>query len=221
MPISTEELRDRIREQSETVNDGNITDEWLNVVINNAVSEVYDILVNVYQDYFVQSSTFTLSTTNSFDLTSLDGGFYKEVGVEGMDDPLQPETIHRLGSFTDRNRYMTGNWAGTYRIFYTPNVTRLEGDSDVIPTEMEKWVEMIDIIGARAVYAKREMRTEQFDRRWKELSERLPKSAQQRTSEPAEIPLHFIDDPFWSERNFSIRRVKKYFVLGTNLLIYG
>jgi hypothetical protein len=216
MPISIEELRDRVREQTDTVNDGNITDEWLNIVINNAGSEVYDILVNTFQDYFVEQAYFTLTTSNAFDLTALDGGFYKEVGVDSMDNPLDPQVIHRLGSFGDRARYMTGNWPGSYRIHYTPNYTRLEGDADVLPTEMEKWVEMIDIAASRQVFAKREMRPEWLDRRWKELSDRLPKSAQNRSSEPSLIPLHDVYDGY-SE----YRTVRKYFILGTNLLIFG
>lgn len=138
---------------------------------NGAIRDVYDFIVTAWQDYFFASAGFTLGSTNQIALETvvgatggLPGGIYKELGLTRTQDGY-PETIEPLAGYASRNdaradgkrRYwlmgqMLSLWpqfngithVGTYVLDYVPNCP-IVGPTQNIPSELERWRDLIEI----------------------------------------------------------------------------
>lgn len=114
--------------------------EWTGL-INDAVGELYDLVVATNPAYYLRSFNFTLAAVNTLDLTTLPGGFYKLRGVDYLASAQRPVTLHPF-NFGERNRqgyraysvdYGSSlaiqpptNFAGNYTIWYTPTPPQFE-----------------------------------------------------------------------------------------------
>lgn len=133
------QLREAIRQLSNTQNNtGYITDAELNDRIDEAKSDLYDIIIGAYEmHYATATASFSLAggpTGNSF---AVPADWYKTIGLDFYTSGRW-RNVRAMGSFADRNddawrRYLeTGLTvyvnppefaAGTYRFWYTPVIT--------------------------------------------------------------------------------------------------
>jgi len=193
-----------------------VTDTELTQRVNEAVLELYDKIVMAFNYYYVSSATFTLTT--SCNKAQLPDDFYKDIGLDLIGgngaSPQQPQTIHRFGSFVDRNNqgwktYMIVNNAlmvqpvqnatGTYKFYYTPNVTLLSALGDTIDTNLSRWYEFIVLQVAISILTKREQDTSQLVQKVVHLTHQIEIAAQNRMAEPQQIPIRDTGEPwFWN-----------------------
>jgi hypothetical protein len=131
------QLRTAVRQLSNTVNNQVVTDQEIDARVNEAISELYDLVLGVYENYFLTVFAFTL-TGNAVgvgaDRVALPGDWYKDIGLDDVRDPLNPITIHAGTTFLERNRGGLHYWfdnqqlvlrpaqraQGTYQHLYTP-----------------------------------------------------------------------------------------------------
>lgn len=139
--ISLGELRLRSKQTADLENSNFITlPEW-NFYINQSALELYDLLITVYEDYFVAPRLlFTTDGVNN--LYALPNGqnynsapaLYKLYGVDiGLDSSTNAFVTLKKFSFISRNRYvypqLTANLLGVFNLQY-----RMIGDNiDFIP----------------------------------------------------------------------------------------
>lgn len=132
--LSLGELRLRAQQRADRVNSQFVTQTEWNYFLNQAMTELYDLLINVHEDYFAAPRmSFTL--TGQTDLYPLPNGviqmtndqgqtvtappFYKLLGLDLSLNTAQNAyvTIHKF-DFIDRNRYVYPNTASTlYGVF--------------------------------------------------------------------------------------------------------
>lgn len=125
------------------------TAEW-DRYIQEAVGELYDIIVSAFPHYYVSSSSFSLSAVNTFDLTTLSPTFYKLRGVDYMfAGTSRPRKVTPL-NFAERNRYQSLNFSGNYTIWYTPLPPALVADGDTLDLILDNWSEFIPVTAAMA-----------------------------------------------------------------------
>lgn len=176
------------------------TSEW-NRYINEAIAELYDLVIAVNPHYYVRSSPFTLSSVNTLDLTTLTGGFYKLRGVDYL-----PTTNGRAGTlhpfnFAERNKQgyrayalegtslmvlPTSNFAGNYTIWYTGTPPTLTVDGDTLDTILDVWSEYITVTAAIAAAVKEESPIDGLAAQKAVLVERVNKAAANRDAEPTQ-----------------------------------
>jgi len=146
------ELRTLARQRADQENSSFISDSEANNYINMAYGELYDLLVASFSDYYLTSTTFTLSGTNN---TTLPADFYKIRGLDFNAIANSYVTVQPF-NFLERNRFdvpvsklawgvqrrqyrVMGNKIylipeqdvdGTYRLWYIPRYTRLSADGD-------------------------------------------------------------------------------------------
>lgn len=133
--LMSQQRADRVNSQFVT------TSEW-NSYINQSYFELYDLLVDAYEDYFI-APALTFSTDGTSDQYALPTGsnydgaapFYKLMGVDcGLDTSNNAFVTLKKFNFIARNRYVypqiTNTILGTFNMQY-----RLLGDSiEFIPT---------------------------------------------------------------------------------------
>lgn len=176
------------------------TSEW-NRYINEAISELYDLVIAVNPHYYVRSFPFTLSSVNTLDLTTLTGGFYKLRGVDYVPSAVgRAITLHPF-NFAERNRVgyrayalegtnlmilPNSNFAGNYTIWYTGIAPTLVADSDTLDMILDVWSEYITVTVAIAAATKEESPIDSLAAQKSLLLERVNKAAANRDGEPAQ-----------------------------------
>ncbi len=204
------------RQIADAQNTNFVTDEELVARVNEAVLELYDKIVLAYQYYYTSSATFTL--TSACNKAQLPDDFYKDLGLDLISNsgsPTRPITIHRYGSFIDRNsqgwcHYMiqgsdpgvlvvqpAANATGTYTFWYTPNVPLLVEDGDTIDQNLSRWYEFIVLQVAIGIMNKREQDAGQLIAKVVHLSHQIDSAAANRMAEPQTIPVHYTGNNWW------------------------
>jgi hypothetical protein len=78
--VTLQQLRDQARARADMQNSGFISDSELDFYINSEIQELYDLLVTKFEDYYLQTSNFSIAQgSNSFNLPE---DFYKMRGVD-------------------------------------------------------------------------------------------------------------------------------------------
>jgi hypothetical protein len=146
-----------VRQFSNTENNtGFVTDTEITRRLNEAGSELYDLIVAAFEHYYVSTNSFTLTGGVNGNSVALPSDFYKDVGLDRNPGTTSAETIHKIGSFLERNRpagrvYLlrgntlavmpADNSAGSYMLYYTPKapvlapvtvIPRLAGIDNVV-----------------------------------------------------------------------------------------
>lgn len=131
--LSLGQLRLMAQQRADRVNSNFVTlPEW-NTYISQSYFELYDLLVTVYEDYFLQSP-YTFTTTGDQQYT-LPTDFYKLLGVDcGLANTTNAWATLKKFDFISRNRYiypqLTTTMLGVFDLQY-----RLMGNSlFLIPT---------------------------------------------------------------------------------------
>lgn len=139
--MSLGELRLRSQQRADRVNSNFVTlPEW-NYYINQSYYELYDLLITVYEDYFV-APRLSISTTNAAQYNLPNGSNYNEApalyklfGVDlGLDASNNAWVTIKKFDFLSRNRYVfpqiTSTFLGVFNLQY-----RLVGNTIMfIPT---------------------------------------------------------------------------------------
>lgn len=132
--MSLGELRLRAQQRADRVNSNFVTlTEW-NSYINQCMYELYDLLITVYEDYFIGSPAGFMTTGNQYQYSLPDGSltftdingnsfiappFYKLMGVDlGLNNANNAWVTVAKFNFIDRNRFIYPNTASTiYGVF--------------------------------------------------------------------------------------------------------
>lgn len=141
--------------------------------INQAKDNLYDLITNVYQHYYVKPFSFTLvggQSGNTQSLAALTGGFYKDCTLEFNPASPNMRLVHSLAAFTERDItafsyeiidtpatlivYPPEQSAGSYRLMYTPDPPVVDGATPLDAT-MTKWYPFIEIQVAIYIHNKR------------------------------------------------------------------
>lgn len=133
--ISLGELRDRSKQKADRVGSNFVTlPEW-NFYINEAAKELYDLLITVYEDYYIAPRLLinTVTNTQLYDLPngqnySAAPALYKLYGVDlGLNSSPTAFVTLKKFNFIERNRYVypqiTSSLLGIFNLRY-----RLIGD---------------------------------------------------------------------------------------------
>ncbi len=189
------------------------TAEW-NRYINEAIAELYDMVLSVNPHYYVRQFPFTLSSVNTLDLTTLTGGFYKLRGVDYLPTTTgRAITLHPF-VFAERNRagyrayalegtnlmiLPNSAFAGNYSIWYTSIAPVLVADGDTLDTILDVWSEFITVTAAIAAAIKEESPIDGLAAQKVAISDRIGKAAANRDGEPAQAAdlMAGRDDALW------------------------
>lgn len=126
--VTLSDLRTQARVRADMVNSAFISDSELDGYLNEALLELYDLLVQKFDgDYYHTTSNISIgSSTNTYALPS---DFYKLKGAEIAQDASSRYVTLVPYMLNERNRYAYSNTSlptRTVRIRYIPTFTRLE-----------------------------------------------------------------------------------------------
>lgn len=220
------ELRTRARQRADMVNSQFVTDLELNNLLNKGLAELYDIVVNAFEDYFTTNLNFTVTTGDTYNLPT---DFYK---LRALDFSSNGQWLAcREFQFNERNRSQTGaNWlygngparsyrimgdtlllqptanaTGLYRLWYVPSPTELTTDSQTIPASLAKfgWDEYIVLWAAERMLSKEESSVTDVQNERSELSVRIKQMAANRqvdqSSQIQDVTSTWTSDRWWYE----------------------
>lgn len=126
------------------ITSGQVDSDDVDRILNEAIGELYEFLVQAYEGVFSAEADFTL--------TAVDGGaegvpsdFYQAVDLEDLTDPGNPISLPTF-EFRDRNAVWNKGWCiqggailirpltaapGDYRLIYVPSYQDLDDDDDI------------------------------------------------------------------------------------------
>lgn len=198
-----------VRQFSNTENNtGFVSDSEITSRLNEALSELYDLVTAAFEHYYVsQDGPFTLAGGVGGNTHPLPADFYKYIGLDRDPGTTYAWTVPRLSSFAERNRvggpaaFVQGlstlvvlppqAAGGTYLMYYTPTAPQLVAPTDTLDANLAPWEEFIDIRAAVAVCNKREMTemAQTLEGKLQALTARIHAMAANRTEEPAQVAL--------------------------------
>lgn len=195
--------------------------EW-NTYINQSYFELYDLLVDVYEDYFVQDP-YIFSTDGSSQYT-LPTDFYKLLGVDcGLASTSNAWVTLKKFDFIARNRYIFPNLTSTFygvfnlgyrlvgntlmfiptpssgqyiRVWYIPKLTQLLQENDILKG-VSGWSEYVIVDAAIKALRKEESDTSILMAQKMALIKRIEESAMNRD---AGMPDTISNTRSWAER---------------------
>jgi hypothetical protein len=156
LTVTLAQLKTQSRQRADMENSTLISDPELTTIINSSAAELHDLLIGVYEDYKLSSST--LSVTPNVDTYSLPNDFYKLRGVDLVLDSAGNAVTLKPFNFQERNSYLyTPTWnvvglsylryhilgnsirfvpvpstSQTVKLWYIPAVTKLVLDTDTL-----------------------------------------------------------------------------------------
>jgi len=147
-------FRSRIRDRADLVNDMFIQDGTLNQWINDSISELYDLLVQASEDWYVVSTPQTVTAPAS--TFTAPAGMLRFHGLDrdlggGTYESVKRGVFRERLTYTERRYVLT---AGTFRLFpvssapgnyvvwYTPVFTPMEDDGDTFDG-IDGWEEYV------------------------------------------------------------------------------
>lgn len=136
------QFRNRVRDRADLVADMFVTDATLNQWINDSISELYDLLLQASEDWYVVSTPVTVtSPASSF---SAPAGMIRFHGLDrdiggGKYEPIKRGVFRERLTYTERRYVLTKQTLllfpatsapGSYVAWYTPAFTTLAADGD-------------------------------------------------------------------------------------------
>lgn len=148
--MSLYEIRKTAQQRADRVNSNFVTQPEWNTYINQSAFELYDLLVTLYEDYFVApvARFVTSGTTNLYALpdgvtsfTGADGNsfvarpFYKMLGVDcGLQGGVNANVSLKKFEFIARNRYVYPNITSTFLGVFNMQYRIMGSNLQIIPT---------------------------------------------------------------------------------------
>lgn len=210
MATTLSDLRTRARQRADQVGSTFVTDPELNTLINLGLTELYDMVVSAFEDYFTISTTLTVLSGST---AALPADFYKlralDYNNNGRYQALrefsfnernisQNENLFYFRGYTIPRRYRImgdnlllqpeGQATGLYRLWYAPAPTMLTLDSSTIPASLSKfgWDEYIVLYAAEKMLLKEESSVADFVRQRQEIASRITQMASDRQVDQSE-----------------------------------
>lgn len=225
MTTTLASLRNRARLRADMLNSQFVSDAEFNQYISDSYAELYDLLVSKFEDYYVTSLQFTVTTGNTYDLPT---DFYKLKGLDRALSGAGDWYTLRPFTFEDRNarrsatrfrglypaiRYKVfGNQimfspddqaTGIYRMWYVPRYTALTSDTDTVDG-VNGWEVYIETDAAIKALQKEESDVSVLMAMKQGLIKRIEDMAANRdVGEPervSDISLHNFDSDFYPWR---------------------
>lgn len=170
MDVSLLEIRRRSRQRADMVTSNFISDDELDDYINAAYTDLYDILVSRWEDYYTLSSTITVAAgasscqlpTDFYKLIALDKGNLEVPKYAFKDRHTVTELSYRI--VKDNLMFMPeASASGNYTLWYVPLAQKLaiatdpvtDGEADSIQ-DVNGWAEYVVISAAIAMLIKEE-----------------------------------------------------------------
>lgn len=206
------ELKTKTRERSDMVNSTFISDTELVSYINMAYSELYDILVSRFEDYFSERVAFSLTTSsNEYTLPS---NFYKLRGLDFSQGGSRWIVV-RKWNFEERNQVSDDvtSVSGNYQAWIIPRITQLVGDADETADIMD-FDEYIVICAAIMMKDKEESDVSVLMASKQMLMKRIEAMGSNRDSEPDRI-----SDIYQSQTTYRCWNDRKYRIMGNKLIV--
>lgn len=174
------ELRTRARERADMVGSTFVSDASVTTWINQGLLELYDYVVNSFEDYFSATTTLTVSSGNTVTLPanfyklrgldySMNGGYQalREFGFAERNATSQAGINFLFNQGADRKYRILGDSlmllpesasTGSYRLFYVPAMAVLSADGDVVLPSLTKfgWDEYAVLFAAERMLSKEE-----------------------------------------------------------------
>ena len=202
------ELRTRARRLADAVGNNFFSDAEVNDYINTGLGELHDLLVSKFEDYYVSSATFSLTSgTSSYSLSSIGiSNMYKILGVDitqGSDTMRIPRY-----SFNERNMFASDtsiytdkgytryrynlngsnlsfipepNGSDSVKVWYVPSCTKLTSDSDSTDGSLEfNWEEYAVVSAAIKMRMKEETSVTALERERERLTARIEEASRNR-----------------------------------------
>lgn len=127
--MSLSEIRTRSKQRADMVNSGFVTDSEWNYYINQSYTELYDLLITTYEDYYVAPRLmFTTTGSSSYVLPNGQNysgapAFYKMFGMDlGLDGSNNAFVSLKKFDFISRNKYVypqiTSTLLGVFNMQY-------------------------------------------------------------------------------------------------------
>jgi hypothetical protein len=217
--VTLSSLRAQVRDRADMKHTTFCTDSEINGYINSAYAELYDLLVDATEDYYVKSGTISCDGIN--DSFSLPSDFYKLNGVDyrlgGAAQPMEKFV------FEDRNKYINNGTIIRYRIvgskiffkplpsaqtitlWYTPAITLLSADGDTVDG-VNGWEDYIVCDAAMKCLIKEESDVMVFIAEKKDLEKRIEAMSRNRDQgrpdrvtdvTGSKIPYYYLGDDAW------------------------
>lgn len=228
MAITAQNLMDRARQRVDAVGSTFFTDSsellpWC----SESYKELYDLMVDAYEDYFLTAATVTATASTA--TTALPTGFNKlrrmDVAFDGIRVPLKrielaDQVLDNTAQTWDRGVDIRYNIEGTnirwnpipsatttVNIFYIPLADILTATSTAIATVAEQWAEYIVVDLAIKMRTKEESDAAPLLQQKLMLKQRILESAPVRDAGQArsvvdvrsneELPAHFWLNRWW------------------------
>jgi len=202
--ITLGELKQKARERADMVNSQFIKDAELVGLINDSITDLYDLLTDTYEDYYIHDSTIT--TISNQDTYSLPSDFYKLRGVDYFITANEALSVKQF-QFAERNVYersiiysggLDGDSRLRYRIlgnnirfiplpdagksiklWYVPVSSKLSADIDTFDG-INGYEELVILDAAIKMLQKEESDTSSLERRYQRIWKRVMDSAANR-----------------------------------------
>lgn len=204
--VSLAQLREQSMQRADLQNSQFVTvPEW-NSYLNQSAFELYDLLVNTYEDYFI-TTPYMITTDGSTSQYTLPSDFYKLNGVDlGLDANGNAWVPVNKFDFIKRNDYVfpsvTSNYLGVFnaryrlvgntlmfiptpsagqviRVWYTPRMKQLLADTDVLDG-VDGWTEYVIVDAAIKALQKEESDVSVLAAEKAMLRQRIEESAMNR-----------------------------------------
>jgi len=184
------ELRTAVLREADAA--GIADDADVDGLINGELGELYELIVEAFEDWQVSTATLTIDSGESS--AQVPDDFFKAVDLESLRDPNRPQELPRA-SFLERNRLdLEQSWIlqgqtimvrpivrapGTYTLYYVPSFVPLEDEEDefVVPNQWE----MFAVLGAAArLKGEQELDTSALTGRQDQIRKRIAAAAKHR-----------------------------------------
>lgn len=204
--MSLAQMRLSSLQRADRVGTDFVTVPEVNSYISQSLFELYDLLITLYEDYYVQTP-YVFLTDGSSQQYTLPADFYKLLGVDcGLGASANAWTTIKKFDFIARNRYIYPNITSTFlgvfnmqyrlvgntlmfiptpsggqqiRVWYIPKITQPLQDTDVIDG-ISGWTEYIITDVAIKILQKEESDVQVFEVQKQQLLKRIEDSAMNR-----------------------------------------
>lgn len=204
--LSLGQIRQMAQQRADRVNSNFVTTAEWNTYINQSAYELYDLLVNTYEDYFV-TTPYNFQTDGVSQQFSLPPNFDKLMGVDcGLDNTNNAFITLQKFDFIARNRYIYPNITSTFlgvfnlryrlvgstlffiptpsagqyiRVWYIPRMVQLLQDSDLLDS-VSGWSEYVIVDAAIKALQKEESDVTVLLAQKQMLQKRIEESAMNR-----------------------------------------
>lgn len=200
------QLRNMSLQRADRLGSKFVTVPELNSFINQAVYELYDLLITVYEDYSV-ADPYVFTTLGTTQFYTLPINFYKMLGVDlGLTTNANARVTIKRFNFSSRNRYiypqLTSTYLGVFNLryrvmgnqvmfiptpsagqyvtmWYVPRLPQLLQDTDILDG-ISGWTQYVIVRAAKYILDKEESPTEALDQELLFMKSRIEESASYR-----------------------------------------